>query len=397
MKHTSRFPVGAAAFALAATLALGTAAAVAEDEGDETTASTKVGSVYVLMSTTLGDILLELDPDRAPLTVDNFVQYVQAGFYDGTIFHRVVSNFMVQGGGFTPDMERKSEGLRPPIRNESDNGLTNARGSVAMARTGDPHSATAQFFINVVNNAHLNGGGPRSGYAVFGKVVAGMDTVEKIRNTALKDDPQLGMGAVVPETPIVIESVKLVLEPDYKGCKTAIEAGDEPGLAEIGDRDKQTEQLCGALNAAAKKKLDDIKHGPQRELEAYVANVEQELGAKFDKTDSGLMYVTLQEGTGDVNPAPTDMVRVHYTGWLLDGTKFDSSVDRGQPASFPLNRVIKGWTEGLGLMVVGQKCKFVIPWELAYGERGRPPRIPPRAPLVFDVELLGINETEQNP
>jgi len=128
--------------------------------------------VKVLMKTNLGDIVLELDGDKAPKTVDNFVAYVKDGFYDGTIFHRVIPDFMIQGGGFTAEMERKQ--TRAPIPNEADNGLKNDRGTIAMARTSDPHSATAQFFINLKDNDFLNF---RSkdvrgwGYAVFGRVV----------------------------------------------------------------------------------------------------------------------------------------------------------------------------------------------------------------------------------
>lgn len=112
---------------------------------------------------------------------------------------------------------------------------------------------------------------------------------------------------------------------------------------------------------------------------------------EIQTTDSGLRYIVLQEGDGE-SPSATDTVTVHYTGWLTDGTKFDSSVDRGQPASFPLNQVISGWTEGLQLMQVGAKYRFIIPSDLAYGPSGRPPRIPPNAALIFDVELLGIGE-----
>lgn len=121
-----------------------------------------------------------------------------------------------------------------------------------------------------------------------------------------------------------------------------------------------------------------------------ITQAEQDTGRKFETTESGLKSIVLTEGTGDTSPAATDRVKVHYTGWLLDGTKFDSSVDRGSPATFPLNGVIAGWTEGVALMKVGEKRKFIIPGDLAYGPQGSPPRIPPNATLVFDVELLAI-------
>jgi peptidyl-prolyl cis-trans isomerase B (cyclophilin B) len=139
----------------------------------------------VRLETTMGNIVLELDPAHAPVTVENFVTYVVDGFYDGTIFHRVIGNFMIQGGGYTDDFSRKQ--TRPPIKNEADNGLKNVRGSIAMARTRDPHSASAQFFINVVDNASLDHTAPDArgwGYAVFGRVAEGMDVVDKIRNQA---------------------------------------------------------------------------------------------------------------------------------------------------------------------------------------------------------------------
>ena len=135
----------------------------------------------VKLATTAGDIVIELDPAKAPKSVDNFVQYVKAGHYNGTIFHRVIPNFMIQGGGMTAD--RKEKATRAPIALESRNGLVNSRGTVAMARTSDPNSATAQFFINVKDNDFLNAAQSRdgNGYAVFGKVISGMDVVDKIR------------------------------------------------------------------------------------------------------------------------------------------------------------------------------------------------------------------------
>jgi len=135
----------------------------------------------VKLATSAGDIVLELDAAKAPKTVANFVEYVKAGHYDGTVFHRVIPNFMIQGGGMSADMKEKP--TRAPIPLESGNGLDNVRGSIAMARTSDPNSATAQFFLNLKDNAFLNKAqsGDGNGYAVFGKVVAGMDVVDKIR------------------------------------------------------------------------------------------------------------------------------------------------------------------------------------------------------------------------
>ena len=138
----------------------------------------------VRLETNMGAIVLELNREKAPVSVDNFLSYVKDGHYDGTLFHRVIGNFMIQGGGFTQDYRQKA--TKAPIKNEADNGLKNERGTVAMARTSDPHSATAQFFINVVDNDFLNHTAANSrgwGYAVFGKVVEGMDVVDKIRNT----------------------------------------------------------------------------------------------------------------------------------------------------------------------------------------------------------------------
>ncbi|GAB4170439.1 MAG: peptidylprolyl isomerase B [Rhodocyclaceae bacterium] len=161
----------------------------------------------VTLHTNRGDIVLELFEDRAPLTVRNFLDYVEAGFYDGTIFHRVIDGFMIQGGGFEPGMKQKP--TRNPVRNEADNAVANARGTIAMARTSDPHSATAQFFINVADNAFLDHKSPDAqgwGYCVFGRVSAGMDVVDRIRTAATGSR---GFHQDVPVEDIVIERATL--------------------------------------------------------------------------------------------------------------------------------------------------------------------------------------------
>jgi cyclophilin family peptidyl-prolyl cis-trans isomerase len=162
----------------------------------------------VELKTNLGFIKIELDSEKAPLTVKNFLQYVKDGHYNGTIFHRVIPGFMIQGGGFTPDFTQKP--TRSPVRNEATNGLRNTVGTIAMARTPDPHSATAQFFINVADNASLDFRFPTQtgyGYCVFGKVVAGMDVVEKIVRVATGDRPP---HQNVPLTPVVIERATII-------------------------------------------------------------------------------------------------------------------------------------------------------------------------------------------
>ncbi|MEP6721199.1 MAG: peptidylprolyl isomerase [Variovorax sp.] len=160
----------------------------------------------VKIATSMGDIVVQLDAAKAPKTVANFLQYVQDKHYDGTVFHRVIDGFMVQGGGFTPDMKQKP--TRPPVPLEAANGLKNDKYTIAMARTSDPNSATAQFFINVKDNAMLNAPNPDGhGYTVFGKVVAGSDVVDKIR--AARTGNKGGM-ADVPLEPITIQSATVV-------------------------------------------------------------------------------------------------------------------------------------------------------------------------------------------
>ena len=160
------------------------------------------------MRTSMGTMKFELYPDKAPRTAENFLQYARDGFYDGTVFHRVISGFMIQGGGFTPDMSEKE--TRPPIENEASNGLKNVRGSIAMARTGDPHSASSQFFINTVDNPGLDFTAETVqgfGYAVFGQVVEGLETLDAIRKVSTGSR---GGHDDVPMDPVVIESVRVL-------------------------------------------------------------------------------------------------------------------------------------------------------------------------------------------
>ena len=323
---------------------------------------------YVRMATNMGDIVIELNREKAPVTVENFLAYVNDGFYEGTVFHRVVKGFVIQGGGF--DTDGKQKATKSPIKNEASNGLKNVRGTLCMARTPNPHSATSQFFINLQDNKSLDfrsetpGGW---GYAVFGKVIGGMDVVDKI--AAVKTEMNPAMGEPSKPTEQIVIKKTTVLNKD--AVKSLLEA-----------EAKRAAELEKEKSMQAAKEMDAAK--------ALV----QSRGADPSKgvtTSTGLWYVDVDPGTGPTSSKNTDRVKVHYTGWLTNGNKFDSSVDRGEPISFGLNQVIAGWTEGVGSMKVGCKRLLIIPPDLAYGAAGRP-GIPPNSILVFEVELLGINE-----
>ncbi len=166
-------------------------------------------AIQVKMTTSLGAVTIELDSAKAPKSVANFLRYVDEGFYDNTIFHRVIPDFMIQGGGFATNLQQKE--THAPIDNEADNGLKNSRGTIAMARTGDPHSATAQFFINHKDNDFLDHSGktPRGwGYAVFGHVIQGMNVVDKIATTPTRN--RGGAFQNTPSSPVIIQSIRRV-------------------------------------------------------------------------------------------------------------------------------------------------------------------------------------------
>ena len=312
--------------------------------------SSGAASPRVKIETTSGTIVVELNPQAAPKTVANFLQYVKDGHYNGTIFHRVIKGFMIQGGGMTRDMTEKP--AHAPVVNEADNGLKNDAGTIAMARTGDPNSATAQFFINTVNNAALNF---RSkdvqgwGYCVFGKVVGGMNIVSAIENVATGD---MGMYQNVPTTPVEITKVSVVEAAAGATAKPAASATEPAAKGSVAPAKKEA------------KTSDTIT------------------------TASGLKYTIVKKGNG-VMPKAGQTIKVHYTGKFLDGKIFDSSVQRNEPFSFAVGtgQVIKGWDEGLLLMSKGEKCVFIIPPQLGYGAGGAGP-IPPNSTLVFEVELI---------
>ncbi len=306
--------------------------------------------LYARIETSKGDIFLLLEHKKTPMTVANFVGLAEGKiqnsaretgqpYYDGLKFHRVIDNFMVQGGCPNGD-GRGGPGYQFP--DEIDETLKHTGpGILSMANAG-PGTNGSQFFITHVETPWLDGK-----HTVFGHVVEGMDVV----NSIVQND--------------VMKAVKIL----RKGKEA--EAFDAAAIFEV-----QQGQL-------AKK---------QEEEEAQRAAMADKLKNDFTNvTESGLRYIVLNEGTGK-QPQATSNVTVHYEGKLVDGTVFDSSIQRGQPIDFGLNQVIPGWTEGVQLMKEGAKYRFYIPYNLAYGERGYPGVIPPKSDLIFEVELIRVND-----
>lgn len=307
--------------------------------------------MYAKFETSKGDIYTTLEFKKTPMTVANFVGLAEGTlsntakepgipYYDGLKFHRVIPNFMIQGGC---PLGTGTGGPGYKFDDEFDESLKHTGpGILSMANAG-PGTNGSQFFITHVATPWLDGK-----HSVFGHVVKGQDVVDAIaQNDTLKSVKILRKGteAEAFDAPAVFESVKMM---------TA----------------KKAEEKAAQMRAAAE--------AIQKEF--------------TNSTPSGLKYIVIKEGEGKQPSSPATNVTVHYTGTFLDGKVFDSSVQRGQPIDFNLNQVIPGWTEGVQLMKEGGKYKFYIPYQLAYGERGYPGAIPPMSDLIFEVELIKVNE-----
>ena len=323
--------------------------------------------LYAEIETSKGTIVAQLEFEKTPLTVANFVglaegtrHYSKTGgkpaaqegkpYYDGILFHRVIKDFMIQTG-CPQGKGTGGPGYRFP--DEFDKSLRHTgAGILSMANSG-PGTNGSQFFITHKATPWLD-----DRHSVFGKVIKGSEVVDAIASVQVA-------AADRPVEDVSIKTVKI----KRVGEKAKAFKGDEAHFA----------KLRASIKSPAEKN--------KAEGEAFLAKVKKEEGVKT--TASGLAYKVLTEGTSP-NPKATDQVTVHYTGKLIDGKVFDSSVKRGQPATFPLNRVIPGWSEGVQLMKKGGKSTLYLPSNLAYGERGAGGVIPPNATLVFEIELLEI-------
>lgn len=315
--------------------------------------SQTTNGMYAKIKTTKGEILIQLEYEKTPLTVANFVGLAEGEienkakakgtpYYDGLKFHRVIADFMIQGGcpdgnGMGNPGYKFPDEFHPELKHSGP-------GILSMANSG-PATNGSQFFITHKSTPHLDGK-----HSVFGHVIEGQKVVDAIE----QDD--------------IIESITIV----KKGSN-----------AKNFDAKKTFNTALEIIKKEeAERKVQQIKEMKKLTIGATV-------------TKSGLAYKVINKGNGKVHPTAESTVTVHYTGKLTNGKVFDSSVERGEPATFPLNRVIPGWTEGVQLMVVGDKWTFIIPSNLAYGERGIPQAgIGPDATLIFEVELLEIKAAE---
>ena len=319
----------------------------------------------VKIETTLGAFVVELDAERAPVSVMNFIDYANEGYYSGTVYHRVVKGRMIHGGGYTEDFKIKTKGLRDPIRYEGGNGLLNRRGTIAIYRRFDDlKSAQSQFFVNTADNDQLDRLRDGSSYVVFGRVVEGMDVVDRIDDVSVGPRPGFagGLSPFVPVEPVVIKSMQVVAPLDRPTAEAKAKAN---------------------LRAA------------EMTLETRIAELENEAKSSVVELKSGLRYIDRKVGNGAF-PNPEDTVEINYQGTLLNGVEFDSSKSRDDGVfAAKVNDMIRGLREGLITMRESGQRVFIVPPELGFGMDGVPGKIPPGATLFYEVELISVRPSKQ--
>lgn len=333
--------------------------------------------LYASIQTNRGEIFLKLYPKAAPLTVANFVGLAEGNlkvfdsikhkepYYDSVTFHRVIRDFMIQGGDPT------GTGSGTPgykFYDEADNGLEHTKGALSMANAG-PHTNGSQFFITHVPTPHLNGR-----HTVFGQVLEGQDVVDNIKQ-----------GDTMLQVEIIRKGLKYkwFYNPSKKFRK-AYEARKKIVEKERLEREKKAAQN--------KVRLIEAKAKSEEEYKPYFFELIQEINDSVKQSSTGLVYHIEEPGDQDKIPEPGNLVKVHYTGTFLYGEQFDSSRKRGKPLTFGYKEMslIKGFDEGIGLIGEGGKATLYIPYFLAYGKNGRPPKIPPYADLIFEIELVSV-------
>jgi len=319
----------------------------------------------VKIETTLGEFVVELDAERAPVSAMNFIDYANDGYYSGTVFHRVVKGRMIHGGGYTADFQIKMKGLRDPIRYEGGNGLLNRRGTIAIYRRFDDlKSAQSQFFVNTADNDQLDLLRDGSSYVVFGRVVEGMDVIDRINDVSVGPRPGFaaGLSPFVPVEAVIIKSMRVVAPLDRPTAEAKAKAN---------------------LRAA------------EMTLETRIAELENETKSSVVESKSGLRYIDRKVGNGAF-PNPDDTVELNYQGTLLNGAEFDRSKSRdGGVFAAKVNDMIRGLREGLVTMRESGQRVFIVPPELGFGMDGVPGKVPPGATLFYEVELVSIRPSTQ--
>lgn len=323
-----------------------------QDPGGEPTLTPRV-----LVGTTLGQFIIELDASKAPVTAMNFVDYVQAGYYNGTIFHRILRNSVIQGGKYDRHLTAKVKGLREPILSEWNNGLSNSKWFLGMVRKPNLHNtAVAEFYINMHENSDLDIPQDGAGYTVFGKVVDGFEVLERMRDVQLGTHPKYagGQSAVVPRVPVIIRAMRMLSRIDRNAAQAIAEENQKPQDV----------------------RADDM-------LQEY----KDKSGNEIVESLTGLKYIDMKVGQG-AWPLAEEKVELLYRGLLVDGRIFEDSMEKS--TTVKVGDMISGLQEGLLTMQEGGVRVLVVPAKLGYGVNGIPGIIPPDATLIFELEMLQV-------